>query len=153
MLLVEMSADARTPADLREGALHIACAAKCTEPQYTELCPEALDELRKHTDKREVVWACCIGCGATHGLKRCDKCGKARFCGMDCMRQTWPTHKRCCKEWAAEEPPGATKDFEDAVDVMTLPSKELKRRLDRRKISYAGVLERTELVALLQSAI
>jgi len=102
MLLVEMSADARTPADLREGALHIACAAKCTEPQYTELCPEALDELRKHTDKREVVWACCIGCGATHGLKRCAKCDKARSCGMACIRRMWSTHNRCCKEWAEQ---------------------------------------------------
>jgi len=141
------------PVDLRAGAKLLARAAHCADPDFAPFRLNALEVLRKHVDKLEVVWACCIGCGATHGLKRCEKCGKARFCGMACMRQMWPTHKRCCKEWAAEEPPGATKDFEDAVDVMTLPSKELKRRLDRRKISYAGVLERTELVALLQSAI
>ena len=37
-------------------------------------------------------------------------------------------------------------------DVASLPVKELKRRLDRRNISYAGVLERPELVALLENA-
>mmetsp|Transcript_40600 Transcript_40600/g.100330 ORF Transcript_40600/g.100330 Transcript_40600/m.100330 type:complete len:358 (+) Transcript_40600:460-1533(+) len=153
ILVGDFPVDARVRTDIRAGAKLLAGAAQCTDPTFAGIRIEALQILQSHADKHEVVWACCIGCGAIHGLKRCEKCDKALFFRIACMRQMWPTHKRCCKEWAAEEPPGATKDFEDAVDVMTLPSKELKRRLDRRKISYAGVLERTELVALLQSAI
>jgi len=120
MLLGDVPDDAREPEDLRAGAKLLARAAQSVAPQYASARLDALEALRRHADKREVVWACCIGCGATHGLKRCEKCGKARFCGMACMRQMWPTHKRCCKEWAAqhnfEEAP-APKDSEDAVDV------------------------------------
>ncbi|KAJ1637386.1 hypothetical protein T492DRAFT_860009 [Pavlovales sp. CCMP2436] len=60
---------------------------------------------------------------------------------MACMRQMWPTHKRCCKEWTEQrnfEEATAPKDSEDAVDVATPPMKELKRMLDRLKISYTG---------------
>jgi hypothetical protein len=37
-------------------------------------------------------------------------------------------------------------------DVASLPVEELKRRLDGRKISYAGAIERSELVELLEHA-
>jgi hypothetical protein len=89
----------------------------------------------------------------------------------------WPAHKPACKAWreqkaaAAAEAGGAsssaraepgedgevgeedvTREGEEAEDVASLPVKELKRRLDRLKISYAGVIERSELVALLEHA-
>jgi TPR repeat protein len=94
--------DSADPADVRAGAKLLARAAQCMESLYEEFRPEALNTLRSHADKREVVWACCIGCGATHGLKKCAKCHAARFCGSACMRQMWPTHKRCCARWAEQ---------------------------------------------------
>jgi hypothetical protein len=36
--------------------------------------------------------------------------------------------------------------------MASLPAKELTRRLDRRKISYAGVIERSVLIALIELA-
>jgi hypothetical protein len=36
--------------------------------------------------------------------------------------------------------------------VASLPAKELKCRLDRRKISYTGIIERSVLVALIELA-
>mmetsp|Transcript_19894 Transcript_19894/g.46939 ORF Transcript_19894/g.46939 Transcript_19894/m.46939 type:complete len:315 (+) Transcript_19894:112-1056(+) len=102
LLVGDFTGDARVPTDLRAGAKLLASAAQCVEPQYAAARLQALEALLRHADKREVVGACCIGCGATHGLKRCEKCGKARFCGMVCMRRMWPTHKRCCKKWAAQ---------------------------------------------------
>ncbi|KAJ1630011.1 hypothetical protein T492DRAFT_102173 [Pavlovales sp. CCMP2436] len=77
-----------------------------------------------------------------------------RFCSSACIRQMWPTRKRCCKDWADQrDSQQAPKDPGEAVDLASLPINELKSRLDRLRISYAGVLERAELVALLQSAI
>mmetsp|Transcript_40602 Transcript_40602/g.100344 ORF Transcript_40602/g.100344 Transcript_40602/m.100344 type:complete len:258 (+) Transcript_40602:176-949(+) len=87
-------------AGVRAGAKLLARAAQSVAPQYASARLDALEALRRHADKREVVWACCIGCGATHGLKRCAKCDKARSCGMACIRRMWSTHNRCCKEWA-----------------------------------------------------
>ncbi|KAJ1630020.1 hypothetical protein T492DRAFT_872434 [Pavlovales sp. CCMP2436] len=46
----------------------------------------------------------------------------------------------------------ALKLLREHADKRELPIKELKRRLDRLKISYAGVLEHAGLVALHQSA-
>jgi hypothetical protein len=100
MLVGDVPVDERVPADLCAGAKLLARAAQCTEPQDEPYRLKDLEALRRLADKREVVWACCIGCGATHGLKRCMKCHVARFCGSACMRQMWPTHKQCCKRWA-----------------------------------------------------
>jgi hypothetical protein len=100
-MLVEGSA-VGAPADVRAGAKLIARAAQCADPRHDVIRPEALKTLRMYVDKREVVWACCIGCGATHGLKRCVKCHAARFCGSACMRHMWPVHKRCCALWVEQ---------------------------------------------------
>jgi len=131
---------------------------QCEGAEHEQYRLQAFELLRKHADQREVVAACCIGCGARHGLKKCLQCHVAVFCSGQCMRQMWPTHKRCCQEWAAQRNREEALNSEDAVDVATLPTKVLKSRLDRfkldrLKISYAGVLERTEPVALLQNAI
>jgi TPR repeat protein len=102
MLVGDIPVDERVPADLRAGAKLLARAAQCSDPNYDEFRVDALEHLREYADKREVVWACCIGCGATHGLKRCVKCHAARFCGSACMRQMWPAHKQCCARWAEQ---------------------------------------------------
>jgi len=153
-----VQANLSVPVDLRAGAKLLARVAQSQGPKDEAQRIHALETLREHADKCEVVGACCIGCGATRGLKRCEKCDKALFFRIACMRQMWPTHKRCCQEWAAQRNREEALNSEDAVDVATLPTKVLKSRLDRfkldrLKISYAGVLERTEPVALLQNAI
>ncbi|KAJ1629780.1 hypothetical protein T492DRAFT_109309 [Pavlovales sp. CCMP2436] len=98
-----VSADvrAREPADPRAGAKLIARAAQSMVGSYH--APEhrqTLELLRSHADLREVVSVCCIGCGKTKGLEQCTRCHVAGFCGSACMRQAWPIHKQCCKEWA-----------------------------------------------------
>jgi TPR repeat protein len=52
--------------------------------------------------RRDVVSACCVGCGAVRKLKMCNKCRVARFCDMECTTRMWPAHKASCKAWRAE---------------------------------------------------
>jgi len=110
----------------------------------------AVGKLTSISSRREVASACCMGCGATRKLLTCAKCGIAVFCDRASQMRTWETHKPSCQQWRNE---GKDSEEGEVVDLASLPINELKRRLDRRKISYAGVLERAELVALLQSAI
>jgi TPR repeat protein len=91
------------PADPRAGARLLARAAQSVEAEYAANRLQALGLLHHHADQREVAAACCIGCGATKGLKQCTRCHVARFCGSACMRQMWPTHKECCKAWQDEQ--------------------------------------------------
>mmetsp|Transcript_40608 Transcript_40608/g.100370 ORF Transcript_40608/g.100370 Transcript_40608/m.100370 type:complete len:251 (+) Transcript_40608:236-988(+) len=86
----------------RAGALLLTRAAQCAEPHHDTFRRQALELLCRYSDQREVASACCTGCGKTDGLKRCIKCQTARFCGSACMRQMWPIHKRCCKEWTEQ---------------------------------------------------
>jgi TPR repeat protein len=62
----------------------------------------ALRTLREHMDKKEVVSACCVGCGKTRKLLTCSKCNVARFCGPACLQRMWPEHKSSCKLWRAD---------------------------------------------------
>ncbi|KAJ1621611.1 hypothetical protein T492DRAFT_886651 [Pavlovales sp. CCMP2436] len=80
----------------------LAQVVQCEGAEHEQYRLQALELLRKHADQREVVAACCIGCGARHGLKKCLQCHVAVFCSGQCMRQMWPTHKRCCTEWAQQ---------------------------------------------------
>ncbi len=41
--------------------------------------------------------ASCELCGEAPAHKRCSRCRGARFCGAECMRAAWPTHKRACQ--------------------------------------------------------
>jgi len=109
----------------------------------------ALELLRAHADKHDVVRVCCISCGKTAQLSTCSKCLTAKFCGQECLRRLWPVHKQSCKAWQADGGASSSALEEEAVDLASLLTKELKGWLDRLKISYAGVLERFELVALL----
>ncbi|KAJ1629786.1 hypothetical protein T492DRAFT_907374 [Pavlovales sp. CCMP2436] len=117
---------AREPADPRAGAKLIGRAAQSmVEPHFAPKRRQALELLRSHADLREVVSAYCIGCGKTKGLKQCT---------------------RCHEEEEEDE------EEEEEEDLASLPIRELKGRLYLLKISYAGVLERSELVALLENA-
>jgi TPR repeat protein len=103
MLIADVPVDEGTPTDPRVGAKLLARVVQCEAAEYEQLRLQALELLHKNAGQREVVAACCIGCGASRGLKRCDRCLVARFCGAACMRQMWPTHKRCCKAWQDEQ--------------------------------------------------
>jgi hypothetical protein len=52
--------------------------------------------------RRNVVSACCVGCGAVRKLKTCSQCRVARFCDMECTTRMWPAHKASCEAWRAE---------------------------------------------------
>jgi hypothetical protein len=105
MIIGNVPVDERVPTDPRAGAKLLARVVQCEGAENEQLRLDALELLRKHANQREVVAACCIGCGASRGLKKCDRCHVARFCGAECMRQMWPTHKRCCKECARQGGP------------------------------------------------
>jgi TPR repeat protein len=62
----------------------------------------ATQQLEALACRRDVVSACCVGCGAVRKLKTCSKCRVARFCDMECTARMWPAHKASCKAWRAE---------------------------------------------------
>jgi len=47
---------------------------------------------------------CCADCGEEGGisLKACTACKFVKYCNADCQRNHWPTHKKLCKQRAAE---------------------------------------------------
>jgi TPR repeat protein len=64
----------------------------------------AAEHLASLAGRRDVMSACCVGCGASHKLKTCSKCRVARFCDTECNARMWPAHKASCKVW--REDPG-----------------------------------------------
>jgi TPR repeat protein len=62
----------------------------------------AAQQLEALAGRRDVVLACCVGCGAVRKLKMCTRCRVARFCDMECTARMWPAHKASCKAWRAE---------------------------------------------------
>jgi hypothetical protein len=63
--------------------------------------PAAL-QLEALAGRRDVVSACCVGCGAMRTLRTCSKCRVTRFCDMECTARMWPVHnKESCKAWRA----------------------------------------------------
>jgi TPR repeat protein len=44
----------------------------------------AAQQLEALAGRRDVVSACCVGCGAVRKLKTCSKCRVARFCDTEC---------------------------------------------------------------------
>jgi hypothetical protein len=71
----------------------------------------AAQQLEALAGRRNVVSACCVGCGAPGGLRKlktCSKCRVARFCDMECTARMWPAHKASCKAWRAESAGGGT---------------------------------------------
>jgi TPR repeat protein len=62
----------------------------------------ATQQLEALAGRRDVVSACCVGCGAVRSLKTCNKCRVARFCDMECTARVWTAHKASCKAWRAD---------------------------------------------------
>jgi hypothetical protein len=67
----------------------------------------AAQQLEPLAGRRDVVSACCVGCGAVRKLKTCSKCRVARFCDLECTTRMWPAHQASCKAsrktWRAEQ--------------------------------------------------
>jgi TPR repeat protein len=59
----------------------------------------AAEHLATLAGRRDMMSACCVGCGASRKLKTCSKCCVARFCDMECTARMWPAHKASCKAW------------------------------------------------------
>jgi TPR repeat protein len=57
----------------------------------------AAQELEALAGRRNVVSACCVGCGAVRKLRTCSKCRVARFCDRECSARMWSAHKASCK--------------------------------------------------------
>jgi TPR repeat protein len=171
LLLAGINRDAGGPAVAvpREAARVVAHKAQLAKDPKTRAA--ALSMLGDSADDRNVARTCCIGCGKTEQLQVCAKCLTAKFCSRECQRRMWSAHKQACRAWAEQKAAAAAEagvasssaqaesgeaeeqaGEDEEEDVASLPAKELKRRLDCRKISYAGVLERSELVALLEHA-
>ena len=50
---------------------------------------------------------CCAECGKAEGggvasLKACKSCMRVKYCNAECQHNHWPTHKKPCKQRAAE---------------------------------------------------
>ena len=50
---------------------------------------------------------CCAECGKAEGggvasLKVCKSCMRVKYCNAECQKKHWPTHKKQCKQRAAE---------------------------------------------------
>jgi hypothetical protein len=48
--------------------------------------------------------SCCAECGEEGGasLKMCKSCMLVKYCNAECQKKHWPTHKKLCKQHAAE---------------------------------------------------
>lgn len=72
----------------------------------------ALERLGAADVAREpaIVAHVCTGCGrgktsrARVTLRACSRCGVARFCGPECLRRMWPSHKASCAHWVKNPP-------------------------------------------------
>jgi len=62
----------------------------------------AVEKLASISSRREVVSACCLGCGATRELRLCSRCRVAAFCDGNCTWRMWSAHKPSCKQWQAD---------------------------------------------------
>jgi len=106
LLVTADSASGGEPTQQCEGALLLARAAQ--QHEDTARRNIALALLGAHAGMREVVNACCIGCGQTKKLKMCSKCRVAKFCGAECMQRMWSVHKAGCRRFAAEDAASAS---------------------------------------------
>jgi len=62
------------------------------------------------TATKEVDIKTCAKCGKSGSdFRRCSRCKEARYCGVECQKTHWPTHKADCKP-ASEKPKPADED-------------------------------------------
>jgi hypothetical protein len=56
---------------------------------------------------QQMTTNCCAECGKEEGgglasLKACKSCMQSKYCNAACQKKHWPTHKKDCKQRAAE---------------------------------------------------
>jgi hypothetical protein len=56
----------------------------------------------EHTAYLEARTHCANPCCTNAGLKKCERCLQAYFCGSACIRAHWPAHKAECTAAAAK---------------------------------------------------
>ena len=66
---------------------------------YDRAMPLPPGEPQRVLEFRRAARHCCAVCGQP-GAKKCGRCMKARYCGSDCQRADWASHKTVCHEGA-----------------------------------------------------
>jgi hypothetical protein len=61
------------------------------------MCMENIEK----TQSGRVFEPTCACCGVTGELQRCARCKDVHFCGRECQKQAWPTHKKRCAKRVA----------------------------------------------------
>ena len=49
------------------------------------------------------MFAVCAMCGTVNARSRCSRCKAVSYCGPDCQRQHWASHKKPCKQATKEQ--------------------------------------------------
>ena len=63
----------------------------------------------------------CSFCGkqGPKKLRKCTRCGKAQYCGIECQKKHWKDHKKVCRK---HEPPIGSQDRNtDAAETQDSP--------------------------------
>jgi TPR repeat protein len=63
----------------------------------------AAEQLEALAGRRDVVSACCVGCGAVRKLKTCSKCRIARFCDTEDTARMWRRTRRAARRGALNQ--------------------------------------------------
>ena len=81
-------------ADLRR-----ACPVYFTyHDSFVDPFPDFPDHFALNATVRSFVSGSCTQCGAGAATTmKCSRCRMAFFCGPECQKQNWSSHKRCCK--------------------------------------------------------
>ena len=90
-LLWSLRMSAIVKAQEREGLLMWEHAIHKATPQNPFLAQ--MQTLLKREDDFNIE---CEGCGLTVGLSFCLRCKRVRYCGRECQKSDWKTHKPSC---------------------------------------------------------
>ncbi|KAG6610860.1 mynd finger domain containing protein [Phytophthora cinnamomi] len=62
----------------------------------------------------------CLSCGAADAKNRCGGCRRVFFCGRDCQRQSWPSHRPECLQ-TRDIPAPAPRDPSNSIQCVGIP--------------------------------
>ncbi|EGZ21776.1 hypothetical protein PHYSODRAFT_247497 [Phytophthora sojae] len=68
----------------------------------------------------------CLSCGTADAKNRCGGCRRVYFCGRDCQRQSWPSHRPECLQSQAQAtarsiPAPPTRDPSNSIQCVGIP--------------------------------
>lgn len=76
-----------------------------------------------------------LGIPPRHGMMLCGLCRAVAYCGVECQRQHWGEHKKCCVP-AAEQPFGPPSGF---IDLLLTNRTEVAKLNAVNRLLYNGV--------------